>query len=529
VVLAALVAAVLVSANMYLALTVGFTETGNLLTATMAVALARLVRRPLVPEETFLAQAFASSAGIFTAATGLSSVVPALAAEGHAPGGWLIVPFGAAVGTLGVLAGAFLGPTLLEREALVFPTGRATAEAISALHGGARSARAAMLALGAAVAGVVTLLRDVAGWIPGALAAPFVPPGLRVGLSVSPALLGIGALVGASTCVALVGAGCVAWLGVAPRLGLGDDYASAIGWITWPAVALMVSEPAWRLATGLRRARGSLGDVRASVGRAPVPRGALVVALAAAAIAVVTARAAFGLHPLVALAVLAVAILPVAAAARAAGRTDVIPGESGGQITQSIVGLAVRGAPAAGMSAGLLVMGASTYAGVTLMNLRARAILDLPLGRAVRTMIAGGAFGAACGFVAYTLFTRHATPGGPALPAPSMQAWRAVAASVAGSAALPSGASTAALAAFAAGLATSALRTRWSWLPAPVALGIGALLPLSATATLLVGGVAATLVRRRHPAWADAHLAKLASGAIMGESVVAVAAGLTSG
>src|SRR5262249_38616652 len=88
VLVAAIVGAVLVSANVYRALPVGFTETATLLTATMAVALARLARRPLAPEETFLAQAFASCAGMCTAASGLSSVVPALAAAGQAPSGW---------------------------------------------------------------------------------------------------------------------------------------------------------------------------------------------------------------------------------------------------------------------------------------------------------------------------------------------------------------------------------------------------------------------------------------------------------
>jgi uncharacterized oligopeptide transporter (OPT) family protein len=140
-------------------------------------------------------------------------------------------------------------------------------------------------------------------------------------------------------------------------------------------------------------------------------------------------------------------------------------------------------------------------------------------------MIAGAAFGALLGFFAYTLFTRHAVPGGPSLPAPSMQAWRAVAASVAGSA-LPPGAPAAALATFGVGLVLCALRTRWARLPAPVALGIGALLPLSATATLLIGGVAAGLAQRSRPEWSATHLTKLASGAIMGESLIAVIAGI---
>src|SRR5215475_5918074 len=124
----------LVIINVYLALTVGFTETGNLLTATLAFALGHLIRKPLHAEESYLSQAFASSAGASTTITGASTILPVLLLGGASINGVLVIPWAAALGILGVLVGAALRDALLERDQLVFPTGVATAATITALH-----------------------------------------------------------------------------------------------------------------------------------------------------------------------------------------------------------------------------------------------------------------------------------------------------------------------------------------------------------------------------------------------------------
>ena len=102
----------------------------------------------------------------------------------------------------------------------------------------------------------------------------------------------------------------------------------------------------------------------------------------AAAIVIVTGKLAFDLHPLVALVVLMLAVLPATSAARSAGRTDVIPAEQAGQVSMSIVGLASR-MPVGAMASGLAVMGASAYTSLTLINLKAARLLGAPWRRAV--------------------------------------------------------------------------------------------------------------------------------------------------
>jgi uncharacterized oligopeptide transporter (OPT) family protein len=60
------------------------------------------------------------------------------------------------------------------------------------------------------------------------------------------------------------------------------------------------------------------------------------------------------------------------------------------------------------------------------------------------------------------------------------------------------------------------------WTPSPTGLGLGALLPFSAVATLFIGGGFATVWRRRYPESAKHYLIPLASGLIAGEALIAV-------
>jgi len=508
--LSVVVGFLLVIINVYLALTVGFTETGNLLTATLAFALGHLFRRPLRAEESYLAQAFASCAGACTTITGVSTLLPILVTGGANVSGWLIVPWAAALGILGVLLGAALRHALLERDELVFPTGIATAATITALHSGTQASGARTLGLGAVAAAAIAVLRDAIGWIPG---------------PIRPLLLGIGALVGLPATAGMLGSGLATWLWA--ESGLTPE-AKLAAWIVWPAVALMLSETVWLLVSGLAHVRGSMVEIRGSLSRSRLPRAELGVAALAAATVIVTGKLAFDLHPLIALAVLALAVLPATAAARSAGRTDVIPAEQGGQVSMSIVGLASR-APVAAMATGVEVMGTSAYTSLTLMNLKVGLLLRAPWRRAVAVQALGAIFGAACGFAAFVLYTRQLAIGSPALPAPSMHVWRTISAAVAGGgAAIPAGAGTAATIALAAGLVLCALRRQFRFLPPPVVLGIGAILPLVVTAGLFAGGLAAWIAGRWWKGWSERHVAKLAAGSIMGESLIVVAEGLVA-
>src|SRR5262249_22595016 len=122
--------------------------------------------------------------------------------------------------------------------------------------------RAGALGLGALGAGVITVLRDAFGAIPGAA----MIPGSFIGVAASPLLVAAGLLVGVTIALSMLGGALVAWQILAPilvekRLVASDGFVDLLGWLLWPGVALMVSgalaslvldAPSW-LRGGVRR------------------------------------------------------------------------------------------------------------------------------------------------------------------------------------------------------------------------------------------------------------------------------------
>jgi uncharacterized oligopeptide transporter (OPT) family protein len=100
---------------------------------------------------------------------------------------------------------------------------------------------------------------------------------------------------------------------------------------------------------------------------------------------------------------------------------------------------------------------------------------------------------------------------------------------------LPRYAALAALFAFVLGVGLTLAADTRRYVPSPVALGIGVLMPLSMTAAIFLGAVTVAVLSAKHPAWVAEHMESVAGGAIAGESLFAVlmaaliASGLHSG
>jgi uncharacterized oligopeptide transporter (OPT) family protein len=113
--------------------------------------------------------------------------------------------------------------------------------------------------------------------------------------------------------------------------------------------------------------------------------------------------------------------------------------------------------------------------------------------------------------------------GGAAMPVPGAASWKVTADAVAGGLErIPAGAGLAAGLACALGVACALLTGR-RWVPSPIALGIGFLLPLSVTSTFALAALGFAWLARRAPAWAGRHGAALGAGLIVGEGVAGVA------
>jgi uncharacterized oligopeptide transporter (OPT) family protein len=66
------------------------------------------------------------------------------------------------------------------------------------------------------------------------------------------------------------------------------------------------------------------------------------------------------------------------------------------------------------------------------------------------------------------------------------------------------------------------------WLPSPIGLGLGFILPFFNPLSMLVGALAAFLWSWRSHAHADRYLLPVASGIVAGESIVSVAIALAN-
>ncbi|MBZ4415415.1 OPT/YSL family transporter [Myxococcus sp. RHSTA-1-4] len=539
-----LIGGMLAVTNVYMGLKTGWWESGSVTAAVLGFsALAAVSRRrgsPYTRLENNITQSAASSVGAMPAAAGLLGALPALAMLGVSVPGWGVAAWSVALGALGVLAAYLLRRRLVAEEALPFPTGIATAELITAMHAPSqperRTGRGWLLAGVSGVSVAVTALRDGFKWLPGMTALPGTLGGvpaatLTWGIGWSPMLLAIGMMTGLRLGLSMLAGAVVAYGVLAPWLmgsGVlkGTGYESDLsGWLTWPGVGLLVGSA---LASLLAQARDFLKAARdvGAMGRGEVlPRWALGAGLAACVLAVVLGGALFGLSvPYMLLAL--VLVLPLCAVcARGAGQADVSPVTQMGQITQVIFGALLPGAMGPNVAAGAVVSGAAAQTGVSMWSLKAGHLLGATPRRQLAAQLVGVLAGSVVGVPAYLFLSKAYGLGSEALPAPFARQFRAVAeVAVRGFDGLPPHAALAAgIAAGVGALLTLASRGRTArWLPLPVALGIGFILPAFYAVSICLGAVAVAVARRKWPEATDRNVPTMGAGAIAGESLTGV-------
>jgi uncharacterized oligopeptide transporter (OPT) family protein len=349
---------------------------------------------------------------------------------------------------------------------------------------------------------------------------------LGLGVGVSPLLWGVGIVVGVRTGISLALGALFAWALGGPLLlsrGLVAQPDQLGTWLVWPGVAILVGASAIDLAAQARSLLRSLADLsgaaRTGFARFSGP------ALALALLVLVSAHQAMGLSYLAGLVSLLLFAPLCALVARAAGQTDVAPISQSGQATQALAGPLCATAPA-DVGAGAIVAGGAAEAATVLWSLRAGRILGAARFTQARSAVIGIVFGALFSLPAYLLLVRSAPIGSARNPAPSAAQWRAIAELVThGTRVLPPGALAASLCAVLLG-ALLALGSRGPgarFLPSPIALGIGFLIPAAASTAVLAGGLLALVIGRLLPARASALPPSIAAGLIAGESLLSFA------
>lgn len=457
-----------------------------------------------------------------------------------------LITWSLALGVLGVAIGAGLRSRLIAAEGLPFPTGTATAEVIAAMAQAGEHAlrRARGLLLGAAAAAAIACVRDSFGLLPQMIALPFGIAGLTaaelsLGVSVSPLLFATGLISGLRAGASMLLGGMLAWLVILPRLiagGIvqGADHGAAAGWLLWPAVALVLSSSLTALALDWRTLASGVRDVwnllrrRAPVAAAPATsptstRGLFVLIALSIGAVIWICHTALDLSPFKVLLALLLSAALCVVCARGAGETDIAPVGDMGGLTQLIFSSPVT--KASSLACGGIATAKATQTAQMLWAFKAGHKLGANPRRQVVAQLLGVMVGALVVVPTYAVIARAYGIGSERLPSISVMSWEATAAAVQGGlSTLPRYAAAAAGCAFALGALLTVLGKRIAspYLPSPVALGIGVLMPLSMTAALFIGSVCVAFLQARKPAWTAENLESIAGGVIAGESLFAV-------
>jgi putative OPT family oligopeptide transporter len=211
IVLAIVLAVILAAANTYLGLFAGLTISSSIPAAVVSMAVLRVLGGAHILENNIVQTGASAAASI---AAGVIFTVPALVILGYWSDFdylWVLAIAGLG-GVLGVLFSVPLRRALIVEQNLSFPEGKCAAEVLKT---GENPAHGVKLLAGSAMLGGIAKLLAASGLrlIPdSAAAASYLGKGIAyTGTSLSPALLGVGYIVGLNIGIVAVAGGLISW------------------------------------------------------------------------------------------------------------------------------------------------------------------------------------------------------------------------------------------------------------------------------------------------------------------------------
>ena len=208
------------AANTYLGLKAGLTISTSIPVAVLTVVAFRILdafglQHSILESNTSQTVGSASS----SLASGILFTIPALFMWGMSPAWAQITLLATAGGLLGVLSMIPLRRYLIKREhgKLTYPEGMACAEVLVAAEGGGSQARGVFWGLGIGM--LFKLITDGFKLVPGTfrLALPFK---VQLAVSVSPALIGVGYILGIRIATIMVAGSALSWFIIIPLINV---------------------------------------------------------------------------------------------------------------------------------------------------------------------------------------------------------------------------------------------------------------------------------------------------------------------
>lgn len=564
------IGAVMCVSNLYVFFKTGWSMGVTITAAILSFALFQLLHtlriggRPLTALENNSLITVSSGAGFMTgggnmAAFGALMMVTTLRPDPTA----MIFWFGA-IAALGVFTAIPIKRQLVNLEGLAFPTGKATAETLTAIHGaadgsgggeGVQQARA--LGAGAIVAAALAWFRDAkAPWM------PFnVPPTLPLGFQIAgrPAgdwtlalkselvLVGAGALMSFRTGWSLLLGGVLTYGFLAPALFAKGvitavSYKAIVGWTVWPGAAILVASGLTSFALDWKSVARSFSGIGAIFTRKPAdhvadpmdaiecpgwwfPAGFIVLG----PIVVLLMMRLFQIPWYAGIVAVPLAVIMGFVAARVTGETDVTPTKALGPVTQLLYGVITPGNLSGNIMSANVTGGIGLHAADLLTTLKTGWLLGANPRAQFYAQLFGVLAGAAVVVPAFNLIIPDPSVlGSDAWPAPSCLVWAGVSKAFAGGiGALDGLARTGIATGLLLGVALS-LMERFApkpvrgWVPSPSGLGIAMVIPGSNAVAMFIGAFGALLASRLSPGWARRYVVPISSGLIAGESLMGV-------
>ena len=570
VIVGTLIGGVMSLSNIYVFFKTGWSLGVTLTACILAFAVFRfgevigIVKRPLGVLENNALTTVASGAGYMTAGGNAAAFGALLMVTTVRPDKFGLVLWFAVIAALGVIAAIPIKRQLINREALPFPTGTATAETIRTIHATARgvgSKAAAALGWGSLVGALVTVFRDVLPKLVGGvwLKDKWAPDLSIMGhgfmawtlsIKTEVVLIGAGALMSFRTAWSLLLGGLVNYVVIAPLLferhlipvvkGQAVSYTGIIDWTLWPGAAILVAagltsfaldyKSLGRALSGMtalfdpaKRARGAEG-----IGAVEAPDWWFPAGLALLTPAIVALMyLMFGIPVWAALLAVPLAVLMGFIASRVTGETDVTPTKALGPVTQMIYGAMTPGNMAGNIMSANVTGGIGLHAADLLTTLKTGWLLGAKPRHQVYAQLFGVLAGAAIIVPLFYLVVDPATLGTDEWPAPSCTVWAGVSkAFVGGISALAYSKKIAILVGLGLGVGLTLIEKAVSprvraYLPSAFGIGLAMVVPFSNTLGMCIGAGVAELVRRRFPSYGS-FVVPVSSGLIAGESLMGV-------
>jgi putative OPT family oligopeptide transporter len=564
-----LLGVVMCLSNLYVFFKTGWSMGVTITAAILAFAVfqalqaARLARRPLTALENNALTTVASGAGYMTGGGNMAAFGALLMVTAVRPETLSMVAWFAVIAALGVFTAIPIKRQLINKEALAFPTGTATAETLRAIHStgsgeGSRQARA--LGWGAVFAALLTWLRDakaafMPGNVPGALPLPLSVAGRpaaewTLAVKTEVVLVGAGALMSFRTAWSMLLGGILTYGVMAPALverGLvaSVSYKAIVAWTVWPGAAILVASGLTSFALDWRSVARSLSGLtrvfRSAAGAPADPMDEIecpgwwfpagYVALGPIVVALMAWM--FQIPLWAAVIAVPLAVVMGFVASRVTGETDVTPTKALGPVTQLVYGGLTPGNLSGNIMAANVTGGIGLHAADLLTTLKTGWLLGGSPRVQFHAQLFGVLAGAAVVVPAFNLLIPDpSTLGSDAWPAPSCLVWAGVSQAFAnGLNALDPAARSGILAGLLLGTALALMerfapRALKHLVPSPSGLGISMVIPGSNSIAMFLGALMAWLLRRRKPALADRYVVPVSSGLIAGESLMGVAVAL---